>query len=67
MQFNVSRASRTTPPCDGAIKSDDGWTIELSSLDELLAFIDKNDEKIVLGHDTLLGRHEIVIYDDYIE
>lgn len=69
MKFNVIRTSdlfgSDGPPCDNAIfagkdEYETYWQVEINSLDELLAFINKNGE-IVMRKDSL------EIYDTYRE
>jgi hypothetical protein len=66
MRFRISRASHfnthNTPPCEGAIKDKNHWYIEISTLEELLEFIEKLDEGIIF-----YNKDSITIYDDYVE
>lgn len=53
---------------DGVIVRDmerDGWFVEFNNLDELLAFVNREDE-IIIEEDRQYN-YSIVIYDDYIE
>lgn len=66
-KFTINRVTgwrnRNAPPCENAVKSEDGeWVIDLTSLEELLALRDHLDEDLVL----YLG-NKITIYDDYLE
>lgn len=64
MKFSVWRASawgETQPPCDGAHFDGDLWMIEVSDLQTLMEFVQKNGEII------LSSPNEIMIYDDHIE
>ena len=68
-KFIICRASeweQKNSPCDGAVlvkenESWNEWEIEINSLDELLALMDR------VGDNLIIGRNNITIYDDYVE
>jgi hypothetical protein len=66
MRFQVMRASNWDDdfvPCEGAVHDGDDWWIEIATLDDLLAFIAKNNT----GNGIIIDQHSLLIYDDYIE
>ena len=65
MKFEITRASHwsKTKPCKEAVKEDGKWMIEINSLEELMALIEKYDEFIIYSSEP----PSIMIYDDYIE
>lgn len=84
MRFQITRTStgyyRQEKPCDGAFvykrergRLDDHdrlyWALEVNSLDELLKFIEKNGEPIIISGacDYYDGLLQIEIYDEYRE
>ena len=54
-------------PCDGAVWSHAiaWWTIDIASLEDLLALSDLVGKPVVIRTDE--GNRVIVIYDDYLE
>ncbi len=64
MKFDISRVSHCTSrdkkPCEGAVKEGDSWVINIETLDELMAFIEREG-------DIVLDTISITIYDDYME
>ena len=63
MRFKISRASSLfdkEQPFEGAMRDGDDWYIEVGSLDALQSLIAKVGTVVV-------GRTDIMIYDDYIE
>ena len=84
MRFKISRTSsdyyRQEKPCDGAFvykrereRLDDrdrlSWALEVNSLDELLQFIEKVCDSVIISRacDYHDGLPKIEIYDDYRE
>lgn len=79
MKFSVHRASSHSeaeaPPCEEARKEEvetkfnstiQCWTIELSSLNDIVNFFRKYGD-IILKESYLKDMPTIVIYDDYVE
>jgi hypothetical protein len=76
MKFLIERAStrsydeKDEPPCKNAHKEleyPEKWFIEISSLEDLINLI-KKEEDIIIGKSfAITGFYTITIYDDYIE
>jgi len=71
IKFLVSRTSdwrQENAPCEGVIKEKNGWTIELSSIQSLLDFIEQEGFKVIITPSWSKNEMpEIEIYDDYRE
>lgn len=64
MKFKICRASDWSSdkaPIDGAVKEGSDWTIEIGTLEELLAL------QVRAGADLIVNSYSIWIYDDYME
>ena len=64
MKFKISQASAGTgdqkQPTYGATHETAGWFIEIETLADLMALIDREGQ-LIIDHD------KIIIYDDYVE
>lgn len=69
MNFEIRRASdwqTKDAPCEGAIKKNDGWFIEIKDLEHLIAFKQQYGDLIIQDRFNQEGTL-IYIYDDYME
>lgn len=57
VQYTVCRMTKVQPE----------YTVDLNSLDELMAFIDKYGNRVVIEFDDRCNMYIIEIYDDYRE
>ena len=57
----LTRSHGKRPPCEGAVYKDKKWHINISTLDELLTFVDTNGDIIIFPDNS------IEIYNDYRE
>lgn len=81
MKFILTRTSLTNrqsikkPPCEESIQDDyvtkqgtyKNWTVELNTLEDLLNFVNKVGEKIIIEKWQTKEQYEIEIYDDLRE
>jgi len=73
MKFEISRSSGDVPVCDGAILESESeyfsvWTIEISTLEELLELSDSLGNLIISSENYSGGnKPSIEIYDTYRE
>lgn len=67
VRFEIHRASNTREPEPQPVASATwdadarSWVVELVTLEDFLALLDAS------GHDLVVGRRSITIYDDYME
>ena len=68
MRFSIKRATDLNgrrQPCEGAVRSDSGWEIEVNSLEQLLTLARIKQDGIVVSVQG--DQPEITIYDGYLE
>lgn len=75
MKFKIERASNRELNIPNAVLEKDEYgydmyTIEINTLEELLALCDETDHNIIVHHRSRWGEDtlsKITIYDDYLE
>lgn len=71
MKFLIDRSSNLSPmskkaPCEGAVREAGAWTIEIATLDDLLAISKRSKHNLIIDASGS-GLPSIEIYDCYRE
>jgi hypothetical protein len=71
MRFNISLGSDyrgVKQPCEGAVKENNKWFVEVNTLEELLVLCSKVGTDLVLSECNAPNDFwSLTIYDDYLE
>ena len=54
-------------PIEGAVRDGNRWYIEIATLEELLALMERAGHDLVLSPARTWNHNRITIYDDYLE